>query len=1134
MRPALQAHGGTNSGCWTLRQISTVIPVSKNLFDTRLLSRLSPVKLWLLSLFVSVILAELTVVGTEFVLKREITYDYLLTGLINTLLVSAPIAAILVFFIHQHSQARGQILKKQYHINEAQRIAHFGSWELDIANQQMQCSHEVFNIFGIAPPEEEIDFGRLDERIHPEDREKIHRAFQGAVEHHRPYEVHYRLCMPEDVIRHVVERGEIFRGKSGEPVSCIGTLQDITESKLIELEVKRLNRALVMLRACQACLTRADDETQLLSDICRLTVDLGGYRMAWVGYAAEDEFRTIYPVAYSGTGIEYLEEVRISWSEKKAEGRGPTGQTVRSGTPVISSDIMRDPKFMPWRKVARKYGFRGIVSLPLRNKEKTFGVLALYSEGLRDVHEEEVKLLQEMADDLAFGILNMRVQDEQKRLQAAVIKIAAGVSGTSTEFFDQLVRNMTEALEADAGFVARITAHDPFIVRTMSAIALGKPIKNFKHEVDRATAESMLRNGGAIARTTTPYLPGSRELERLNLKTYTAHLLVNSVGEPLGMLCLFYREIPGQPDFIMNSLKIFATRAAAELERQEADALIQEQASLLDKAQDAIIVRSIDNRILFWNKSAERVYGWEAKEVLGNSIVKMVYDDLAQFNEANRNVLETGEWSGEITQRRKDGAIITTEARWTLVRDHEGRPLSILSINTDITRRKAAENEIQQLAFYDRLTELPNRQLLIDRVRKSLNTASRTHQPGALLFIDLDNFKTLNDTLGHDRGDLLLQQVAQRLNKHMRQSDTIARFGGDEFAVLLSGLRPDPLEAATQAKNVAEKILSIFTQPFQLAGYEYHCSPSIGVALFNDQLLSVDEILKRADLAMYQAKASGKNTLRFFDPELQEIINMRAEMEAGLRHALQEQQFILHYQPQVNFAGQITGVEALLRWQRPGRGMILPMEFIPLAEETGLIVPIGYWVLEAACRELVKWSKKSQTAFLTLAVNVSARQFRQPDFVEHLFGILDETGANPYKLKLELTESLLVENLEDTIGKMAALKERGVGFSLDDFGTGYSSLAYLKRLPLDQLKIDRSFVRDVFVDPNDAAIARTIIALGNSLGLSVIAEGVEAEEQREFLANHGCHGYQGYLFSKPLPLDQLEHLFLKSEASLLH
>jgi diguanylate cyclase (GGDEF)-like protein len=519
---------------------------------------------------------------------------------------------------------------------------------------------------------------------------------------------------------------------------------------------------------------------------------------------------------------------------------------------------------------------------------------------------------------------------------------------------------------------------------------------------------------------------------------------------------------------------------------------------------------------------------------LGNSIIKLVYDDLAQFNEANRQVLETDEWCGEITQRRKDGAIITAEARWTLVRDHEGRPLSILSINTDITRRKAAENEIQQLAFYDRLTELPNRQLLLDRIKKSLNIASRTHQPGALLFIDLDNFKTLNDTLGHDRGDLLLQQVAQRLNKYMRQSDTVARFGGDEFAVLLNGLKPDPLDAATQAKNVAEKILSTFTKPFQLAGYEYHCSPSIGVALFNDQLPTVDEVLKRADLAMYQAKASGKNTMRFFDPELQEIINTRAEMEVGLRHALQEQQFVLHYQPQVDFGSQITGVEALLRWQRPGQGIVSPMEFIPLAEETGLIVPIGYWVLETACRELGRWSEKPHTSTLTLSVNVSARQFHQPDFVDRLFGILDDTGVNPHRLKLELTESLLVESLEDTISKMASLKARGVGFSLDDFGTGYSSLAYLKRLPLDQLKIDRSFIRDVFVDPNDAAIARTIIALGNSLGLSVIAEGVEAEEQREFLANHGCHGYQGYLFSKALPMDQLEHLFLNSEAPLLH
>lgn len=1118
-----------------VRQISNLVPVRKHFLNTALLARISPVKLWIIALCVSIILAELTVAAVDLLLKGEVTNDYLFTGLANTLLVSAPIAAILIYLLHQHSEARKLILKNQYQINEAQRLAQVGSWEYDISTGLMHCSSEFFQILGLPDSDSGISYSSIADLIHPDDREHLDSTFSTAISNKISYEAAYRLCMPDDSVKYLIERGETFCDPNDKPVSIIGTLQDVTQNKRIELEIKRLNRSLLMLSACQTCLTRADDELQLLSDICRLTVEMGGYRMAWVGYTADDEFQTIYPVAYFGKGIEYLEEVRISWSDNKPEGRGPTGKTIRTGQPVISEDIMHDPQFLPWRKIAKKYGYRGIISLPLRDKEKTFGVLALYSEGIYKVYEEEIKLLQEMADDLAFGIINKRSQEEQRRLQAAVLKIAAGVSGaTSKDFFEQLTSSMTEALEGDAGLIARISSREPFTLRTIAAVALGKKVSNFDYTLDNQFTETLMRDVHSIGDTAIGQIFDSPALSCLKINASAARLLLNSSGEPLGLLLVLYQSPPGQLDFITSTLKIFAARAAAELERQEADALISEQASLLDKAQDAIVVRSIDNRILFWNKSAERVYGWTAKEVLGTSIIKLVYEDLSQFNEANRQVLENGEWHGEIIQRRKNGSTITAEARWTLVRDNEGRPLSILSINTDITRRKAAEQEIEQLAYYDRLTELPNRQLLLDRIKKSLAATTRTCRPGALLFIDLDNFKTLNDTLGHERGDILLQQVAQRLNKHMRQSDTIARCGGDEFAVLLNDLKNNPIEAASQAKNVAQKILAIFTQPFQLAGYEHHCSPSIGVTIFNEQLLSADEVLKRADLAMYQAKASGKNTMRFFDPELQEVINARAEMEAGLRHALQEQQFILHYQPQVNFNGHVTGVEVLLRWIRPDHGLVPPLDFIPLAEETGLIVPIGYWVLETACAELVKWSKTPHTSRLTISVNVSARQFRQPDFVERLFKILDQTGANPYQLKLELTESLLIENIEDTVGKMSALKARGVGFSLDDFGTGYSSLAYLKMLPLDQLKIDRSFVRDVFIDPNDAAIARTIIALGNSLGLTVIAEGVEAEEQREFLANHGCHGFQGYLFSKPLPLDQLEHLFLKAEASLLH
>ena len=410
----------------------------------------------------------------------------------------------------------------------------------------------------------------------------------------------------------------------------------------------------------------------------------------------------------------------------------------------------------------------------------------------------------------------------------------------------------------------------------------------------------------------------------------------------------------------------------------------------------------------------------------------------------------------------------------------------------------------------------------MDRLKHALATSARNKREGALLFIDLDNFKTLNDTLGHDIGDLLLQQVTQRLIDCVREGDTVARLGGDEFVVMLEDLSENAQEAAMRAESVGEKILAALNQAYRLAGYEHHSSASIGLTLFGNKRETVDDLLKRADLAMYSSKTAGRNTLRFFDPEMQTVVSTRAAMESDLREAVLKDQFQLHYQVQVAGNGQSIGAEVLVRWQHPQRGMVSPSEFIPVAEETGLILPLGKWVLEAACQQLAAWATRPEMAHLTVAVNVSARQFHHRDFVDQVIGVLTRTGANPQRLKLELTESMLVSNVNDIIAKMSALKSRGVGFSLDDFGTGYSSLTYLKRLPLDQLKIDQGFVRDILIDPNDAAIARTIVALAESLGLAVIAEGVETEAQRNALARQGCHAYQGYLFSRPLPLKQFE------------
>jgi diguanylate cyclase (GGDEF)-like protein len=481
-----------------------------------------------------------------------------------------------------------------------------------------------------------------------------------------------------------------------------------------------------------------------------------------------------------------------------------------------------------------------------------------------------------------------------------------------------------------------------------------------------------------------------------------------------------------------------------------------------------------------------------------------------------------GSWQGEVWDRRKNGEVFPIWLMLTALRDEAGAVTHHVVTMVDITERKAAETEIRNLAFFDALTGLPNRRLLMDRLSQALAHSARIKHSGALLFLDLDNFKDLNDTLGHNNGDQLLKQVAQRLQQCVRDGDTVARLGGDEFVLMLQDLSEEPKEAAAQAEGVGEKILQALNQPYILTDTLHRSTASVGVTLFGEKQEKPDELLKRADLAMYQAKAAGRNTLRFFDVQMQTTATQRAGMEADLREAIARQQFLLHYQPQVDSDGRVTGAETLVRWQHPNRGMVFPGEFITLAETTGLILPLGKWILVSACQQIAQWAYQPGLQELTVSVNVSALQLMQPDFVDQVNLALEQSGANPHRLKLELTESVLVSDVAKTIDKMLALKTLGVGFSLDDFGTGYSSLAFLKLLPLDQLKIDQSFVRDILIDSNDAAIAKMVIALGDSLNLMVIAEGVETQEQRDYLAQHGCFSYQGYLFGRPMAVDAFE------------
>ncbi|MDP3267708.1 MAG: EAL domain-containing protein [Legionella sp.] len=550
--------------------------------------------------------------------------------------------------------------------------------------------------------------------------------------------------------------------------------------------------------------------------------------------------------------------------------------------------------------------------------------------------------------------------------------------------------------------------------------------------------------------------------------------------------------------------------------------------------QQGVIVTDANCIILQVNHAFTRITGYAAEDVIGQvpRLLNSGVQENTFYNDMWQSVTNTGSWEGEVFNRRKDGNVYTECSTITAVKDSHDVVINYVVTLTDICLGRDTLDEIKSFEFYDSLTQLPNRRLFLDRLNQALILSERSGLYGALLFLDLDQFKTLNDTLGHDIGDLLLEQVAMRLTISMREGDTLARIGGDEFAVLLQNLSEYAVDAAAQTKDVAEKMMATLCQNFQLDTYTYQSTCSIGATLFNRNKLVSDQVLRQADIALYQSKKEGRNTFHFFDPKMQDAINIRADLEQQLRKAIEEQQFELYYQIQVDSLGTPIGAEALIRWIHPERGLIAPVSFISLAEETGQILAIGEWVLNQACLQLKAWQKLEATNEMVLAVNVSAFQFNQTNFVEQVLATVEHHKINPERLKLELTESMLINNIADIITKMEAINTAGIQFSLDDFGTGYSSLQYLKKLPLNQLKIDQSFVHDIVADSSDRAIVCAIINIAHSLDISVIAEGVETVEQRQYLLDNGCAHYQGYLFGKPLPIDEFESLYIKSKSCI--
>jgi diguanylate cyclase (GGDEF)-like protein/PAS domain S-box-containing protein len=696
-------------------------------------------------------------------------------------------------------------------------------------------------------------------------------------------------------------------------------------------------------------------------------------------------------------------------------------------------------------------------------------------------------------------LAEVQLRDSEERFRATYEQAAVGIVHVS---FDG------EIVDCNPRF-AEILGYSQEALAGMSVKQITPP----EFQAQTARTLDQLRGGaGDFPSWEKPY---QRKDGSLTWVRVTASIQRDGAGRPLHLVS-FVEDINAQ-----KAAELALSTAVRALKTSEV-----RYRTVFQTILDSVVVSRADDGVFVEvNEAFIRLTGFLREEVIGRTPTEISI--WANESERQRMIDPLQESASfrdiEIRFRKKNGEVF-----WGLVSaskiDLDGIPC-ILSVTRDISDVKAAEDKIRDLAFFDPLTRLPNRRLLLDRLQQSLTTATRMPRKMALLFIDLDNFKILNDTLGHHTGDELLQEVALRLPAMVRESDTVARMGGDKFVVMLGGLSGTPEDAAAQAKAVAEKIFSILGKTFSLNGREWHSHCSIGITVFGTPHGSPNEILQQAEIAMYQAKAAGRNSIRFFSPGLQAVVNARAAMEEDLRHAIKSEQFVLYYQPQVDATGLI-GAEVLLRWKHPQRGLLMPGDFIPLAEETGLILALGSWTLERACAQVAAWASQIDAAPFAVSVNISAREFRQAEFVEQVLASLDHTGANPMTLKLELTESMLVENIEDIIEKMTLLRAHGLSFSLDDFGTGYSSLSYLKRLPLDQLKIDRAFVRDILSDVSSGAIAQTIISLSKAMGLTVIAEGVETEGQRDFLTGLGCSAFQGYLYSRPLPVEEFERVWL--------
>ena len=860
-------------------------------------------------------------------------------------------------------------------------------------------------------------------------------------------------------------------------------LELATARQAAEVKIKRLAALYAALSYCNQAIVRCTREQELFEQVCQAAVAHGGMKMAWIGLVNPDD-HTVRPAVAQGAGVEYLEGIHITTEAHALSGQGPVGTAIRSDRPFWCQDYQNDPRTAPWHEMGARYGWAALAALPLHRNGVAIGAFNVYVDEPHAFDEQAQNLLMEMASDIDYALRNFdreaaRVLDQAQRAQ--------------TQQMDALRSFMLERLTSDAPLEQVI---DDFVHRMQETIAGA-----------RCTIRLSENEAPATDLTEVPHQPGA-----------DCVAIVSGSKKVLGSFSLDYPASATPAPYLRELIDMAARLSAIAIERKHAEMQLQLATKVLEQSGESLMITDSQGALVRVNHAFSQITGFSAAEVLGRnpSLLGSGRHTPDFFRAMWAAIHVEGHWQGEVWNRHKAGTLYPLWLSVSALLDSSGAVTHYVALGADISRRKQDEAHIRQLADFDALTGLPNRRLLHDQFDAALSHAQRHGQSLALMFLDLDRFKNVNDSLGHRIGDALLIQVAQRLKSVLGAQDTVCRMGGDEFALLC------PAVDAAGAGLVANRVLESTLQRYQIEDQDLSISFSIGIALYPADGVSFESLSMRAESAMYRAKQGGRNVCQFFAAEMQAQSARTLQLENGLRRALELQQLHLVYQPQVSLhEGRIVGMEALLRWQHPTLGRVSPAEFIPVAEESGLILSIGEWVLRTATRQLRVWMDAGLPVNL-MAVNLSAVQFRHANLPALVTQVLAEADLPPQCLELELTEGVAMGNPLGAIAIMDSLDQCGVRMSIDDFGTGYSSLSYLKRFKVYKLKIDQSFVRDITDDPDDKAIVVAVIALARSLGFLTIAEGVETAGQLAFLREQGCDEVQGYLYSPPLPAAEFE------------